>query len=204
MRQLAPLSATRPILSKVGALPDMLLVTVIPFLAIPEHREITTHTVTLAYIDMREHAPYPGAPPFVEEVDAERCPLGCRIMRQIARLRGASAIALQKVPAYRDLGGVMLIHARQSASARTCCREPRTRLVQILALLHLHSFAPRLSCIVQGHVPTTTASPSRLGLIGSRGRDQMTCLSNIRIRRHTWCDGWGLRFRQIFSNQRPR
>lgn len=148
MRQLAPFGAACTVLSKIGTLPDMLLVTVPAFLAVAEDRKVATHSFFLAQIDMRKQTPNPRTPPFVQEVQTDRRPLGRCFMREVASLGGIGTIPLEVVPAHSDLGRIVLVHACQSTSAGSCCSEPRTRFIEILALLHFIAFTPRLAGIV--------------------------------------------------------
>lgn len=100
----------------------MLLAAIISFLAIPKDSEVPADALALAHVHMREQAPDPCTPPFVQEMHTEGGSLGGGVVRQIACFGRAGAIALEEIPADGDLGRVVLIHARQAAIARTCKR----------------------------------------------------------------------------------
>lgn len=135
VRKLAALRATRSILSKVRALPDMLLVAIKALFAVPQDRKVPTDTLAPPDVDVREEATAARAAPLVEKVNTYRRPLGCRVVRQLTSLGRVGATVLQKVPADGDLGRVVLIHACEAAVAGTCGREPRTRFVDLFPLL---------------------------------------------------------------------
>ena len=98
----------------------MLLVAIIPLLAVSKDSEIATDAFSLAYVHVREETPNSCTSPFVQEMYTEGRSLGCRVMRQVARFGIAGTVALKEIPADGDLGGVVLIHARQAAIASTC------------------------------------------------------------------------------------
>lgn len=98
----------------------MLLVAIVPPFAVSKDSEIATDALSLAYVHVREETPNSCASPLVQEMHTERRSLGGGVMGQVARFGSAGAVALKEIPADGDFGGVVLIHARQSAIASTC------------------------------------------------------------------------------------
>lgn len=119
MRELASLGRTRAALGKVGALPHVLLVAVEPALTVAEHGKVAADALARADVDVRERTCRARAAALVEEVQTERGAFRRGVVGEVARLGGVGAVALQKVPADGDLGGVVLIQAGEAAAAGT-------------------------------------------------------------------------------------
>lgn len=117
MRKLAPLCATRPVLSKVGALPNMLLITVQPLFAVTQDCKVSANPFAFTDVDMREETPASCATALVEKMNTERRAFRCGIMRELASFGSLGTRVLKKVPADGNLGWVMLVHAGESAIA---------------------------------------------------------------------------------------
>lgn len=129
MRKLAPLRATRSVFSKVGTLPNVLLITIQPLFAVAEDSKVSADPFPFTDIHVREETAASCTTTFVEEVDAKRCTFGCRIMGELTSFGGVGTRVLKEIPANGNLGRVMLVHACEPAVASTCGSKPRTRLI---------------------------------------------------------------------------
>ncbi len=129
----------------------MLVLAVESLLAVAKHSKVTADAFTGTNTDVGEGAVAPRTPTGVGEVYAERCPLGCWIVREGTGCCGVWTGTLEEGPADGNLGGIVSVWTCQTSSAcswesrkmseqiieyndglRTCCGETRARLVDVL------------------------------------------------------------------------
>ena len=120
VRELASLGRALALLREVRALADMLLVAIEALLAVAKHRKVAADPLSRPDADVRERAIRTCATPVVGEVHAKWRALRRRIVRERAGFGGVRAGALQEGPADGDLGGIVLVHAREATVARSC------------------------------------------------------------------------------------
>jgi hypothetical protein len=120
MGELATLSIASFIFCKVRTFPDMLLVTVESFVAIPEYGEIAADSMARSHTDVREWTFVASAATVVGKMYTEGCTFRCRVVRERASVNVVGAVALKKVPADSDLGRIMLVHASETTTTGTC------------------------------------------------------------------------------------
>jgi hypothetical protein len=119
MWELTSLSCTGSIFCKIGTFPDMLLVAVEAFIAIPEYGEVTADSLARTHTDVRERTFVASAATVVGEMYTKRCTLRCRIVRERAGVDGVGAVALKEIPADGDFGRIMLVHASKTTATGT-------------------------------------------------------------------------------------
>jgi hypothetical protein len=95
----------------------MFLFAVETLFAIAQYSEVATHTMTWTNTNVWIRAVRPVAASVVGEVNTKRCSFRCRYVRQVACFGRVRAVALQKLPANRDLVRVMLIWTGKAATA---------------------------------------------------------------------------------------
>jgi hypothetical protein len=80
MREFASLNRAGSFLCKVWTLPDVLLVTIKPFVAVSKDSKVTAYTMTSTHVYMRIKAVWTSTTSFVEEMKAKRSTFWCRIV----------------------------------------------------------------------------------------------------------------------------
>ena len=119
MGELASLGRTSAPFRKVWTLADMLHLAVETFGTIAEDCKVATNAMSLAHANVRERTILPGTPPVVRKMNTEGSAFWDRVMRKIAGLGGVGTVAMQKVPADRNLVGVVLVHTSETTAAGT-------------------------------------------------------------------------------------
>ena len=120
VRKFASLDCALAFLRKVRAFANVLLVAVDALVAVAKDGKVATDALAYADADVRERAADTGAAAVVGEVYAKWRALRRRIVRERAGFGGVRAGALQEGPADGDLGGIVLVHAREATVARSC------------------------------------------------------------------------------------
>lgn len=119
MRKLASLGRTGALFRKVWAFPDMLHLTIEAIGTIPEYRKVATDAMSLAHANVRERTIIPSTPPIVRKMNTEWSTFRDGIMGKIAGLGGVGTMTMQKIPADRNLVGVVLVHTGETTAAGT-------------------------------------------------------------------------------------
>ena len=119
MGELASLGRTSAPFRKVGTLPDMLHLTIETFGAIAEHCKVATNAMSLAHANVRERTILPSTAPVVRKMNTKGRTFRDRVMGEVAGLGGVGTVAMQKVPADRNLVGVVLVHTSETTAAGT-------------------------------------------------------------------------------------
>ena len=73
--------------------------------------------MSLAHTNVREWTILPSTPPVVRKMNTKGSTFRDGVMGEIAGLGGVGAIAMQKVPADRNLVGVVLVHTSETTAA---------------------------------------------------------------------------------------
>ena len=119
MRELASLGRTSAPFRKVWTFPDVLHLTVETFGTIPEYCKVATNAMPLTHANVRERTFFPSTSPVVRKMNTEGSTFRSGVMRKIARLGGVGTIAMQKIPADRNLVGIVLVHTSETTAAGT-------------------------------------------------------------------------------------